>query len=90
MSSGTFSLRSAAKGARRWKSTKPSLAARRPASRQRRGYAHKNTVLSLVERGGPVRSSFHVDSTRKADILPIVKANIAKESRVMTDEAKQI
>jgi len=28
----------------------------------RRGYAHKNVVLSLVERGGSVRS-FHVDST---------------------------
>ena len=28
----------------------------------RRGFAHKNIVLSLVERGGEVRS-FHVDST---------------------------
>jgi transposase-like protein len=54
----------------------------------RRGFAHKNVVLSLVERGGEVRS-FHVDSTRKEDILPIVKANIARESRVMTDEANQ-
>jgi transposase-like protein len=54
----------------------------------RRGYAHKNIVLSLVERGGEVRS-FHVDSTRKDDLIPIVRANIAKESRVMTDEAVQ-
>jgi transposase-like protein len=53
----------------------------------RRGYAHKNVVLSLVERGGSVRS-FHVDSTRKEDIIPIVEANIAKETHVMTDEAK--
>jgi transposase-like protein len=52
----------------------------------RRGYAHKNVVLSLVERGGEVRS-FHVDSTRKEDILPIVKANIARETHVMTDES---
>jgi transposase-like protein len=54
----------------------------------RRGYAHKNVVLSLVERGGSVRS-FHVDSTKKVDVLPIVEANIARESHVMTDEANQ-
>jgi transposase-like protein len=54
----------------------------------RRGYAHKNVVLSLVERGGSVRS-FHVDSTKKADVLPVIKANVAKDSHVMTDEANQ-
>ena len=52
---------------------------------KRRGAAHKNVVLSLVERGGSARS-FHVDSTKKEDIIPIVKANIAKETHVMTDE----
>ncbi|MGA2794889.1 MAG: IS1595 family transposase, partial [Roseiarcus sp.] len=54
----------------------------------RRGYSHKNVVLSLVERSGSVRS-FHVDSTKKVDVLPIIKANVAKESHVMTDEANQ-
>lgn len=54
---------------------------------KRAAYFHKNVVLSLVERGGSVRS-FHVDSTRKEDIIPIVEANIAKETHVMTDEAK--
>jgi len=53
---------------------------------KRRGAAHKNVVLSLVERGGSARS-FHVDSTKKEDIIPIVKANIAKETHVMTDES---
>jgi transposase-like protein len=53
------------------------------------GFGHKNTILSLVDRGtGQVRS-FHVDSTRKEDVIPIIKANIAKETRVMTDEAIQ-
>ena len=52
---------------------------------KRRGAAHKNVVLSLVERGGSARS-FHVNSTKKEDIIPIVKANIAKETHVMTDE----
>jgi transposase-like protein len=54
----------------------------------RRGYAHKNVVLSLVERGGSVRS-FHVDSTKRADVLPVIKANVAKKTHVMTDEANQ-
>lgn len=52
----------------------------------RRGTGHKRAILSLVERGGEVRS-FHVDSTKKADIIPIVTANIAKEAHVMTDES---
>ncbi|MGO8799348.1 MAG: IS1595 family transposase [Roseiarcus sp.] len=61
---------------------------RREGVEVRRGYAHKNVVLSLVERGGSVRS-FHVDSTKKVDVLPVIKANVAKDSHVMTDEANQ-
>jgi len=49
--------------------------------------AHKNAVLTLVERGGAARS-FHIDSTSVARIVPIVRANIAKESALMTDEAR--
>src|SRR5262245_13350333 len=54
--------------------------------KRRGGGAHKNAVLALVERGGAVRT-FHVDDVRAATLLPIVKANIAKEARVMTDDA---
>lgn len=53
---------------------------------KRGGAAHKNTVLTLVERGGKARS-FHVDTARIGTVLPIVRANIAKESALMTDEA---
>ncbi len=53
----------------------------------RSGYqAYRNTVLTLVERGGTARS-FHVDSTTVADLIPVVKANIARETAVMTDSA---
>ena len=52
----------------------------------RRGAWHKNTVLTLVERGGAARS-FHVESVNKADVLPIIRANLDRESHVMTDEA---
>jgi hypothetical protein len=54
---------------------------------RRGGSTHKNAVLTLVERGGSARS-FHVDGTSIADIAPILKANIAKESGLMTDEAR--
>ena len=54
----------------------------------RRGYGHENVILSLVGRGGEVRC-FHVGSTKKADLIPTIKANIAKETRVMTVETIQ-
>ena len=43
------------------------------------GGAHKNSVVTLVERGGRARS-FHVDTARMGNVMPIVRANIAKES----------
>jgi len=52
----------------------------------RGGYAHKMAVLSLVERGGAVRS-FQIDKARTKDIQPIVNANLDRESMLMTDEA---
>src|ERR1700676_2079715 len=51
------------------------------------GYGHKNTVLTLVERGGSARS-FHIDSASIASIAPILRANISRESKLMTDEAR--
>jgi transposase-like protein len=56
-------------------------------AKQKTGGAHKNIVLTLVKRGGSARS-FHVDSTSIADIAPIIRANVNRESRLMTDEAK--
>lgn len=54
---------------------------------RRGGTAHKNVVLTLVERGGSARS-FHIDSTSISDIAPILRNNIRRESRLMTDEAR--
>ncbi len=51
-----------------------------------RGYAHKQAALSLVERGGNVRS-FRIDKADVASIKPIMDANLRKESMLMTDEA---
>jgi len=49
-------------------------------------WAHKNVVLTLVERGGSARS-FHVDGVMHADLAPILRANIDLASRLMTDKA---
>src|SRR6202051_3594990 len=49
-------------------------------------WAHKNVVLTLVERGGSARS-FHIDGVRAGDFLPIIRANLSREARLMTDEA---
>lgn len=46
----------------------------------------KRPVISLVERGGKVRS-FHVPFADKHTVMEIVQANIAKESRLHTDES---
>ncbi len=53
-----------------------------------RGTAHKHAVLTLVERGGSARS-FHVDGVKAADLLPVIRSNLAKGTAVMTDEAPQ-
>jgi transposase-like protein len=59
---------------------------RKEDSIKRRGHGHKNAVLSLVDRkSGQVRS-FHVDGTSAADVMPIIRKNVAKETAMMTDE----
>ena len=50
------------------------------------GSGHKNAVLTLVERGGSARS-FHIDGARKAEVMPILRKNLARQTRVMTDES---
>lgn len=49
--------------------------------------AHKNVILSLVERGGKVRS-YHIEGSTVAQVIPIVTENVAKEAAVMTDSAQ--
>lgn len=51
------------------------------------GYSHKHAVLSLVERGGKVRS-VHLDGLTKAEVGKVVRENVAREAWLFTDEAK--
>jgi hypothetical protein len=52
-----------------------------------RGPKGKRAVLALVERGGSVRS-FHIDRADKATIGKIVNDNVARETRLHTDESR--
>lgn len=51
-----------------------------------RGYDHKMKIVSLVERNGEKRS-FHVANVTAATVAPILREQIAKKARLMTDEA---
>lgn len=51
-----------------------------------KGWHFRNVVLTLVERGGSARS-FHIAGTSIADIAPIVRTNLRRESDLMTDAA---
>jgi transposase-like protein len=59
---------------------------RKKGTRVRPGIAHKMVVHSLVERGGDVRSTV-LDTANRPDIERIVRENVHKESRLMTDTA---
>ncbi len=50
------------------------------------GYGHKMTVLSLVERGGPVRS-MQIDKATKKTIKAALVKHVHPESHLMTDRA---
>ena len=51
------------------------------------GPAGKRAIVALVERGGNVRT-FHVPTADKVTVTRIVTENIARESRLHTDESK--
>ena len=52
-----------------------------------RGFAHKMKIVSLVERDGQKRS-FHVANVTAKTVTPILRAQVAKKARLMTDETK--
>jgi len=54
-----------------------------------RGYDHKNKVLSLIDRSTGHSRSMVVDDLKAKTLIPILQANIAREARIMTDEAHQ-
>jgi transposase-like protein len=51
------------------------------------GVGGKRAIVSLVQRGGNVRS-FHVERADKATVASIVTQNVHRESRLHTDESR--
>lgn len=54
---------------------------------KRGGPAGKRAILSLIERGGSVRT-FHVAQATKQNVAELVSENIAHESVLVTDESR--
>jgi transposase-like protein len=51
------------------------------------GPSNKRAIVSLVERGGKVRS-FHVEHADQSTVTKIVNENLGRETRVHTDESR--
>ena len=51
-----------------------------------RGFHHKNKVLSLVDRNSGQARSFVVDDVKASTLAPIIRENLAREAKLMTDE----
>jgi len=58
---------------------------KRNTKRQTQGMDHKQKIFSLVERNGTVRS-FHVPNVTGANLKPIIRANVKRETEIHTDE----
>jgi transposase-like protein len=50
------------------------------------GYAHKMAIMSLVERGGSIRSVV-MDNVNRVQVEKVIRRNVHHESRLMTDTA---
>lgn len=59
----------------------------RPYKYANKGPRNKRAVVSLIERGGSVRS-FHVKQATKINVAKIVSDNIDHESKLFTDESR--
>jgi transposase-like protein len=55
---------------------------------KKRAYHHKMKVLALVDRDTGKARTMVVDDVTAKNIMPIVKANVAKEAILMTDESR--
>jgi transposase-like protein len=61
---------------------------RKSGQRKRHAYQHKHVVLTLVDRAQKQARSFHVEKATADNIIPVVKANIGRETVIASDEAK--
>ena len=60
---------------------------RKPGRQLKRGHGHKETVFSLVERGGNVRST-HITGKVFAGVKRALRENVSQDAVLMTDDAR--
>lgn len=60
---------------------------RKPGRHRARGWGHKNTVFTLVERDGTARS-FHITGKMFNGIKKALRENVSPDARLATDEAR--
>lgn len=53
----------------------------------RAGFSHKNKVLSLIDRKAKRSRSIVVDDVNAKTLIPILRENISKTAKIMTDDA---
>ena len=53
----------------------------------KRAWHHKMKVLSLVDRASGEKRSVVINDVTAANIMPVIRANVAKEAMIMTDES---
>lgn len=58
-----------------------------PGKKVQRAYHHKMKVFSLVDRNSGQARSMVIDDLKPGTVAPLVRENLAKEARLMTDEA---
>lgn len=61
---------------------------RKKGAEVRHGYEHKHKVLSLVDRETGRARSMVVNDLNTKTVAPIVRKNVTREARLMTDEAR--
>jgi transposase-like protein len=54
-----------------------------------RGYHHKHKIVALVDREAGTARTMVVDDLKASTLAPIVRENVEREARLMTDEAAQ-
>ena len=54
--------------------------------KKQRGFRHKRAVMSLVERGGKVRS-FHIDDVNPNTLRKVLVTQVDRKSALMTDDS---
>lgn len=58
-----------------------------PGKLKKPGVHHKMKVLSLIDRNTKQARSVVIDTLNRDNIWPVVRENVAKESRILTDES---